>query len=119
SPRPRPVGTTRRASRTARGAPTPRGGLLLLELLPGGLDVLAEALVHLLVALLGHVVVVVADHLVVEVGADAAGELDGLLGDRAGRPLDLELGRDREQPALHEDALPTAGQQELDERRAR
>src|SRR4029077_6728532 len=86
------------------------------RLLPGRLDVLAEALLELVAALLGHVLVVDVGHGAVEVRANASGELDGHLDLRARRPLHAELGADREEPALHEHLLAPLGQQELDER---
>src|SRR5437764_1185328 len=65
------------------------------RLLPHRLDVLAEALLELLAALLGHVLVVHVGDRRVEVRAHAARELDGHLDLRPRRSLHPELRADR------------------------
>src|SRR3970282_1677774 len=60
---------------------------LALEVGPDRLDLLAEARVHRLVALLRRLVVVDVRHVDVEIGAQPPGELDRHLGTRSRRAL--------------------------------
>src|SRR5262245_8647302 len=90
------------------------GGPSTPGLTPAGLDPPLEPLVPFLIALLGNLLVVDVGRLDVEVGAHPAGELHGLLGNRADPALHLELRQDREETALDEHALAAFGQQELD-----
>src|SRR5262245_66532382 len=95
--------TTPRAPTITRPAPA---ALLLLQLVPLGLDVGAKPGLEGLRSLGGHRLVVHVRHVPVEVRPHPTGELDGQLGGRSGRALHLVLRRDREQAALHEHLLP-------------
>src|SRR5882762_10710709 len=90
-------------------------GLLLLQFIRDGLDLLAELRVDLLVAALSLVGVVDVGHFDVEIGADAAGELDRHFRLGTGLALDAVLRRDREYSALHGHVLAALGKNELDE----
>src|SRR6266540_443495 len=86
-----------------------------LRLPPGRLDVRAELLLERVRPLLRDVFVVDVRDLALEIRPHAARELHRQLGGRARRALHLVLRRDREEPPLHEDLLPTLAQEELDE----
>src|SRR5688572_25839903 len=81
---------------TAMSAMVSRRSFRLLEVVPPGLDVGAEARLERLGALGRHVLVVDVGDLLVEVRAHAAGELHGELRGGAGRALHLVPAPDRE-----------------------